>query len=55
MTAHYRKLEEAMALSRLEDFEARFRRSFREHDLMHFEINLSTVPNGLLIYSKATC
>lgn len=27
-----------MALSRIEDFEASSRRSFREHDLMHFEV-----------------
>lgn len=27
-----------MTLSRIEDFEASSRRSFREHDLMHFEV-----------------
>lgn len=27
-----------MTLSRLEDFEASSRRSFREHDLIHFEV-----------------
>jgi ribosomal 30S subunit maturation factor RimM len=41
-TSHNRKVnrkqEETMALSRIEDFEASSRRSFREHDLMHFEV-----------------
>jgi ribosomal 30S subunit maturation factor RimM len=41
-TSHNRKVdrkqEETMALSRIEDFEASSRRSFREHELMHFEV-----------------
>jgi ribosomal 30S subunit maturation factor RimM len=41
-TSHNKKLdtkqEKTMALSRIEDFEASSRRSFREHKLMQFEV-----------------